>query len=93
MLAIRFRTNTGQSYLKRAQLKGVPFVIAFIYFDTLEAAKASLVMNNETFHDNKISVDLDLKDITNKVKPKSTILVGNLKYGKQYCLYIKWTPN
>lgn len=92
VLAIRFRTNTGKSYLSKAQLKGVPFVIAFIYFDTLDAAKASLVMNNEIFHDNKISVDLDSRDITDKVQPKRTILVGNLKYGEQNCLHVKSTP-
>lgn len=88
-MAIRFRTNMGKSFLSKTQLKGVPFLIAFIYFDSLEAAKASLVMNNEVFYDNKISVDLDSQDITDKVKPKSTILVGNLKYGEQYCLYVQ----
>lgn len=88
VLSIRFRTNTGKSYLSRAQLKGVPFVIAFIYFDTLEAAKASLVMNNETFYDNKICVDLDSRDISDKVQPKCTILVGNLKYGEQCFVFM-----
>lgn len=82
-MAIRFRTNTGKSYLSRTQLKGVPYVIAFLYFETQDAAKASLVLNGEKFHDRVLSVDLDLRDITSKIKVKNTVLVGNLKYGKE----------
>lgn len=84
IVSIRFRTNTGKSFYSRAQLKGVPYVIAFVYFETVDAAKSSLIMNQEKFHDRVLTVDLDSRDISSKVKPKCTILVGNLKYGKNF---------
>lgn len=81
ILAVRFRTNAGKSFVRKEQLKNVPFLIAFIYFENRESAENSLVMNNETFKDNVIRVDLDV-DITEKIVAKNTIVVGNLKYGK-----------
>lgn len=81
VLAIRFRTNTGKNYYNKEQLKNVPFLIAFIYYEKRESAEKSLVMNNEKFKENVIRVDLDV-DISERIVAKNTVVIGNLKYGK-----------
>lgn len=81
VLAIRLRTNTGKSFMKKKQIEKVPFLTAFIYFETKAAAESSLSLNGEKFNENTIKVDMDTKDITKKVNPKTTVMVGNLKYG------------
>lgn len=81
VLSIRFRTNTGKTFLRKAQIGKTPFLIAFIYFDSREAAEASLVLNGEKVGENVISVDLDFKEKAVK-DPQNTVMVGNLKYGK-----------
>lgn len=81
VLSIRLRTNTGKSFLRKAQIGKVPFLIAFIYFESREAAEASLALNGETIGENAITVDLDAKDRAIK-DPQNTVVVGNLKYGK-----------
>lgn len=80
ILSIRFRTNTGKSFYKKSQVEKVPYLIAFVYFDTREAAEASVECNGTKIGDNVISVDVDHKE--NKViKPQTTVVVGNLKFG------------
>lgn len=81
ILSIRLRTNTGKSFLRKAQIGKVPFLIAFIYLESREAAEASLALNGETIGENAITVDLDAKDRAIK-DPQNTVVVGNLKYGK-----------
>ncbi|XP_031619661.1 RNA-binding protein 34 [Contarinia nasturtii] len=80
ILSIRIRTNTGKSFLRKAQLNKVPFLIAFIYFETPEAAKASTALSGEKIGDNVITVDLDTKEKATNVKPQNTVVIGNLKY-------------
>lgn len=82
ILSIRFRTNTGKSFLRKAQLEKVPHLIAFLYFDTREAAEASVALNGEKIGDNVITVDLDSKEKAANIKPQNTVVVGNLRYGK-----------
>lgn len=65
-------------------------MIAFLYFESPEAAEASLVLNGEKFGDNSITVDLDSEDRTAEVKPHQTIVVGNLKYGEVFFSCLKW---
>lgn len=85
ILSIRFRTNSGKSFFKKAQVAKAPFLIAFIFFETREAAEASLVCNGTQIGDNVITVDLDAdKRVEVKHPPKNTVVVGNLKYGKLY---------
>lgn len=82
VLAVRLRTNTGKNFMSREQLKKVPFVVAFVYFATEEAAEASLKLTGEKVGDNIIYVDRDLdkKDEKSKMNAKTTVFVGNLKY-------------
>lgn len=80
VLSIRFRTNSGKSFLRKAQISKAPFLIAFVYFDSLEAAKSSLILNGEKVGENSITVDLDTK--SEEKDPQNTVVVGNLKYGK-----------
>lgn len=82
ILSIRFRTNTGKSFYKKSQIGKVPHLIAFVYFETREAAEASVQANGTTIGDNVITVDLDHKDKSAIIKPQNTVVVGNLKYGK-----------
>lgn len=78
ILSIRLRTNTGKSFLRKAQISKVPHLIAFIYFETREAAEASLVLNGEKFGDNAINVNMFSKE--EKTESTNTVVVGNLKY-------------
>lgn len=82
VLSIRFRTNTGKSFYKKSQLTKAPHLIAFLYFDTREAAEASLVLNGEKLGENVITVDLDANEKAADIKPNQTVVVGNLKYGE-----------
>lgn len=82
VLSIRFRTNTGKSFLRKAQLGKVPHLIAFIYFETHESAEASVVLSGEKIGDNVITVDVDSKEKIANIKPQNTVVVGNLRYGK-----------
>lgn len=82
VVSIRFRTNTGKSFLRKKQLEKVPHLIAFVYFDTREAAEASVAVNGEKIGENFITVDLDSKEKATNVKPQNTVVVGNLRYGK-----------
>lgn len=88
ILSIRFRTNTGKSFLRKAQIEKAPFLIAFIYFDSRAAAEASLVLNGEKIGDNVITVDIDSKDKAVK-NPQHTVVIGNLKYGECH-LFAIW---
>lgn len=83
ILSIRFRTNSGKRFMKKAQVKSAPFLIAFIYFETREAAEASVACNGTQIGDNVIHVDLDAeKRVEENHNPQSnTVVVGNLKYG------------
>lgn len=88
ILAIRFRSNAGKSLFKTSLIKKAPFVIAFIYFDTREAAEASLTLNGTQVGDNVIVVDLDENKREKFSQPQqNTVVVGNLKYGKYIKLY------
>lgn len=82
ILTVRLRTNTGKNFMKREQLKKVPFIVAFVYFATEEAAEASLKLTGEKIGEHIIYVDRDLdeKDKKSKINVKTTIFVGNLKY-------------
>lgn len=84
ILTIRIRTNTGKPFLRKAQLAKVPHLIAFIYFETDEAAVASTVLSGEKIGDNVITVDVDSKEKAANIKPQNTIVIGNLKYGKRF---------
>lgn len=86
ILSIRFRTNTGKSFYKKSQIEKVPHLIAFVYFDSREAAEASVQSNGEQLGDNVITVDIDYKDKSAQIKPQNTVVIGNLKYGKWNCL-------
>lgn len=83
ILSIRLRTNSGKSFLKKSQLKDAPFLIAFIYFDTREAAEASLACNGTQIGENTIVVDLDgdKSGEAKTIESANTVVVGNLKYG------------
>lgn len=82
-MSIRFRTNTGRGIFHPKDRQNCPFIIAFIYFDTKEAALKSLEMNGKEFKGQPLYVDLDPGTENNsKIAPKRTVLVGNLKYGK-----------
>lgn len=85
ILALRLRTNIGKNFMKREQIKKVPFLVAFVYFATEKAAEDSLKLTGEKIGDNVIYVDRDLdkKDEKSKVNAKTTIFIGNLKY-RQY---------
>lgn len=87
VLSIRFRSNSGKSLFKTALIKKAPFVIAFIYFETREAAEASLELNGTQVGDNVIVVDIDAnkREKFQQALP-NTVVVGNLKYGK----HIQW---
>lgn len=74
------RTNKGKSFLRKAQINKVPHLIAFIYFETREAAEAAVALDGEKIGDNVITVNLDSKQ--KEIKPQNTVVVGNLKYGK-----------
>lgn len=82
VLAVRLRTNMGRKFMKREQLKKVPFVVAFVYLPSEKAAVASLKLTGEKVGDNIIYVDRDLdkKNDKSRVNVKTTIFVGNLKY-------------
>lgn len=81
VLAVRFRTNKGTKFMKPEQLKKVPFIVAFVYFSTEEAAISSLKLSGQKIGENIIYVDRDLdKKDKSKRNPKTTIFVGNLKY-------------
>lgn len=84
MLAIRIRTNSGLNIRKSSNLKQVPFLVAFVYFRTEKAAEASLKLTGTKVGENEIHVDRDLDKENKKTVecPKSTIFVGNLKYGQ-----------
>lgn len=84
ILAVRFRTNKGESFSNKKSVQNLPFLIAFVYFETEEAAnKACAKMNGFDFHERKLKVDIDSKDaFQSKINPKSTIFVGNLKFGE-----------
>lgn len=78
ILSIRLRTNTGKSFLRKAQIAKVPHLIAFIYFETREAAEAALALNGEKIGDNSINVNMYSK--REKTESANTVVVGNLKY-------------
>lgn len=84
VLAIRIRTNSGLNIRKSSNLKQVPFLVAFVYFRTEKAAEASLKLSGQKVGENEIHVDRDLDKKNRKSVecPKSTIFVGNLKYGQ-----------
>lgn len=51
----------------------------------IEEAKACLAANGEKIGENVITVDLDTQlEHKEHYKPKNTVFVGNLKYGKYY---------
>lgn len=89
IISIRLRTNSGKGFLKKSQAKNAPFLIAFIYFETREAAEASLACNGTQIGDNTIHVDLDAdKRVEQNRQPQlNTVVVGNLKYGMVYHIY------
>lgn len=63
VISIRVRTNKGLLMPKRAsQKKGIPSLIAFIYFDTREAAEASLALNGKKIGKRIITVDLNFEE-------------------------------
>lgn len=68
---------------KTSQIKKAPFIIAFVYLETREAAEASLALNGTQIGDNVIVVDLDgnKREKIKQAQP-NTVVVGNLKYGK-----------
>lgn len=71
------------SLFKTSQIKKAPFIIAFIYFETREAAEASLALNGTQIGENVIVVDLDSNKREKFKQPQpNTVVVGNLKYGK-----------
>lgn len=80
-MSIRFRTNKGKPYYKKSQLDKIPFIIAFVFFDSPEAAKASLERSGTTIGEHIITVDMDTKE-KHQIKPQQTVVIGNLKYGK-----------
>lgn len=84
VLAIHVRTNSGRSFMRKEQLKNVPYLIAFVYFEQREDAEKCLSLNNTEYRGRVIRVDLDT-DAKDKVAPKNTIVVGNLKYGEYEC--------
>lgn len=71
--------------MRKDQLKNIPYLIAFVYFKEREAAEKSLSLNNTEYRGRVIRVDLDT-DQKEKVAPKNTIVVGNLKYGEYFSL-------
>lgn len=83
-MSIRFRTNAGKTFFKKSEVKKAPFLIAFVYFKTREEAEASLALNGTEIGDHKISVDLDAeRRVEDNHSQANTVVVGNLKYGKQ----------
>lgn len=81
VLAIHLRTNSGRSFMRREQLKNVPYLIAFAYFAEKEDAQSCLTLDGSEYKGRAIRVDLD-NDLSEKIAPKNTVVVGNLKYGK-----------
>lgn len=91
VLTIRFRTNAGKSFFKKSEVKKAPFLIAFIYFKTREQAEASLSLNGTQIGDNVISVDIDAeKRVEDNHSQANTVVVGNLKFGKQFDSNLKF---
>lgn len=66
----------------------MPNVIAFIDFENMEQAKASLAMNGEKFGDKILRVDLQQNSKAKNFDPKRTIFVGNLKFSKKLICFI-----
>lgn len=92
VVSIRFRTNVGRPFYKKAQVAKLPFVIAFVYFETREAAEAAVQFDGTKIGDHIITVDLDTKDKVQESKPQNTVVVGNLKYGK-FRIFLKRKKN
>lgn len=90
VLSIRVRTNTGKSFLRKAQIKKAPFLIAFIYFEKREAAEASLSLNGQKLNENIIKVDMDGVELMNRIDPKTTVVVGNLKFGRFLMRFVSY---
>lgn len=73
--------------MRKEQLKNVPYLIAFAYFAKREAAETCLSLDGSEYKGRTIRVDLD-NDLSEKVAPKNTVVVGNLKYGKYGSSYV-----
>lgn len=90
VVSVHFRSNTGQELKQctntNSQLKEAPHLIAFVYFDTPGSAKASMALNGEKVGDKFITVDLNfeekLANLAPNMKPRNTVVVRNLKPGK-----------
>lgn len=81
--SIRFRLSNGSKFFKSQSKVTAPNVIAFVDYESLEDAKASLVLNGEKVKDNVIRVNLQSNAKTSEnFDGKRTVFVGNLKYSK-----------
>ncbi len=81
--SIRFRLSNGTKFFKSQSKVTSPNVIAFVDYDTVEDAQASLVLNGEKIKENVIRVNLQSNaKSADSFDGKRTVFVGNLKYCK-----------
>lgn len=81
--SIRFRLSNGNKFFKSQSKVTAPNVIAFVDYESVDDATASLVLNGEKLKDNVLRVNLQSKaKSADSFDGKRTVFVGNLKYCK-----------
>lgn len=86
VLGIRFRKSNGGRFYKKSQITGES-LIAFVDFESIVEATASVAVNGANIGDNVIRVNLQASAKKNGNEPaafdgKRTVFVGNLAYSK-----------
>lgn len=86
VLGIRFRKSNGGRFYKKSQITGQS-LIAFVDFESIKEATASVAVNGANIGDNVIRVNLQATAKKNGTEPaafdgKRTVFVGNLAYSK-----------
>lgn len=81
--SIRFRLSNGNKFFKSQSKVTAPNVIAFVDYESVDDATASLVLNGEKLKDNVLRVNLQSNaKKADSFDGKRTVFVGNLKYCK-----------